>query len=72
MTEEVCRIAYTCLVIDECGDLRICRMLPPIANIREMTPREAWSCHKAEESRDCISKCQRDCTILNWIYLDPE
>ncbi len=70
MGEETCKIAYSCLVIDECGDMRICRAIPPIGNVRDMTPREAWSSKKAEETREWIAKCNKDCKILNCNYID--
>jgi len=70
--KEICRIAYSCLVINEQGDMRICRDMEPIGNIKETTPQKAWSSKKAEEVRKKIFKCNKPCKILNCNYIDHE
>lgn len=70
--EQVCKVAFSCLVINDEGEMRICRQMEPIGNIKDTLPSEAWNSEKAERVRCAIKKCTRDCRILNCNYLDHE
>ena len=67
-----CRIGYSSLIINECGEIRICREMKPIGNIREMRPSEAWQSKRAEQIRKQIAECDKDCKVLNCNYIERE
>ncbi len=70
--DESCKVAFSCLVINESGDMRICRDMEPIGNIKNTTPEEAWNSKAATEVRKKIFVCQKPCKILNCNYIDHE
>ena len=64
MEEQTCKVSEAGLIIDNNGDIKICRNMEPIGNIKEDNIKEAWNSKKAFKVRDKISKCNRSCKIL--------
>ncbi len=61
----VCQVGYNNFSIDPYGYVRICFCFDTIGNLREEAPEKLWVNEKAFELRDKISKCSRNCKLLN-------
>jgi len=65
-----CQIGLSGLLIDTEGEIRICRNMEAIGNIKTDLPEEAWNSKKAKEIREKIKKCEKSCKILTCHNLD--
>jgi MoaA/NifB/PqqE/SkfB family radical SAM enzyme len=52
------------LVITAHGDLGLCFVLPPVANVRGTTLRSFWASAEAARLRGEIADCEQNCSIL--------
>jgi radical SAM protein with 4Fe4S-binding SPASM domain len=64
MEEQTCKVSEAGLIIDNNGDIKICRNMDSIGNIKVDNIKEAWNSKKAQDVRDKIFKCSRSCKIL--------
>lgn len=60
-----CMVGENNFAIDPYGNCRICFCMEPIGNLKERLPQDLWYSQKAEEIRDKILKCTRNCRLLN-------
>ncbi len=60
-----CMVGENNFAIDPYGNCRICFCMEPIGNLKESLPQDLWYSQKAEEIRDKILKCTRNCRLLN-------
>lgn len=63
-----CMVGITNLSITCDGYIHTCFKMPPLGNVRETTPREAWDSEKAREIRQMIKKCDIHCSPGNFVY----
>jgi len=51
------------------GYIHTCFKMPPIGNVRDITPKDAWDCDKAQEVRRKIKNCNIHCSQFgNVVY----
>lgn len=60
-----CMVGENNFAIDPYGNCRICFCMEPIGNLKERLPQDLWYSQKADEIRDKILKCTRNCRLLN-------
>ena len=60
-----CMVGENNFAIDPYGNCRICFCMEPIGNLKESLPQDLWYSQKANEIRDKILKCTRNCRLLN-------
>lgn len=63
-----CMVGLTNLSITCEGDIHTCFKMPPLGNVREITPQEAWDSDKANEIRKKIKNCDIHCSPGNFVY----
>ena len=66
---ERCMVGITNLSITCDGYIHTCFKMPPLGNVREITPQEAWNSMKAKEVRNKIKNCDIHCSQFgNFVY----
>jgi len=66
---EMCRVGITNLSIACDGYIHTCFKMPPLGNVREITPQAAWDSPKAKEMRKNIKNCDIHCSQFgNFVY----
>lgn len=60
-----CLVGENNFAIDPYGNCRICFCMEPIGNLKENLPESLWFSEKADEIRGKISKCTKNCRLLN-------
>lgn len=60
-----CMVGENNFAIDPYGNCRICFCMEPIGNLKNSLPQDLWYSDKAEEIREHILKCTRNCRLLN-------
>lgn len=60
-----CMVGGNNFAIDPYGNCRICFCMEPIGNLKESLPQDLWYSEKAEEIREKILNCKRNCRLLN-------
>ena len=60
-----CMVGENNFAIDPYGNCRICFCMEPIGNLKESLPQELWYSDKAEEIRQKIKNCTKNCRLLN-------
>lgn len=60
-----CMVGENNFAIDPYGNCRICFCMEPIGNLKESLPQDLWYSQKADEIREHILKCKRNCRLLN-------
>ena len=63
-----CMVGITNLNITCDGFMHTCFKMPPIGNIREITPKEAWNSELAINIRKKIKACDIHCSPGNFVY----
>ena len=63
-----CMVGITNLSITCDGFIHTCYKMPPLGNVREVTPRDAWDSAKACEVRRMIKSCDIHCSPGNFVY----
>jgi hypothetical protein len=53
------------LHIDPLGEMRLCYGYPPVGNILQDDPRQAWKNEEARQIRKASGDCARPCRMLN-------
>jgi len=62
-------------VIDSNGDVRLCELLEPVGNVRQMQFSQIWRSQAADTQRDYIRKscfCTHECFIVPSILYNPK
>lgn len=60
-----CLVGENNFAIDPYGNCRICFCMEPLGNLKDSLPRDLWTSKKAEEIREEILQCTRNCRLLN-------
>ncbi len=60
-----CAVGLKNFCINEYGDALLCFWLPPVGNLLKKNPKEIWVSMESKRRRIQISKCQRNCKLLN-------
>lgn len=60
-----CMVGENNFAIDPYGNCRICFCMKPIGNLKDSLPEELWLSKEADECREHILKCTRNCRLLN-------
>jgi MoaA/NifB/PqqE/SkfB family radical SAM enzyme len=63
-----CMVGLTNLSITADGYIHTCFKMPPLGNVREIAPHEAWDSEKAREIRKKIRNCDIHCSPGNFVY----
>lgn len=63
-----CMVGITNLSITCDGYIHTCFKMPPLGNVREITPQEAWDSDRAREIRGKIKNCNIHCSPGNFVY----
>ena len=53
------------LHVDPLGQMRLCYGYPPLGDILEQDPRQAWRSERARQIREASRECSRPCRMLN-------
>jgi len=67
MTEK-CRVGVTNLSITCDGDMHTCFKMPPLGNVRDISPSQAWDSDLANQIRKQIKECTIHCSPGNFVY----
>ena len=65
-----CHLGYNYFGIGSHGDVFLCFMSEPINNIREYDFDEIWNSERAQQARQNIKQCERNCQILINCWFD--
>lgn len=68
LMRDQCMVGITNLSITCDGYIHTCFKMPPLGNVREITPQEAWDSPKAREIRKMIRNCDIHCSPGNFVY----
>ncbi len=60
-----CMVGENNFAIDPYGNCRICFCMEPIGNLKEALPQDLWYSDKANEIREKIHNCKKNCRLLN-------
>lgn len=60
-----CMVGENNFAIDPYGNCRICFCMKPIGNLKNNLPQNLWYGKKADEVREHILNCTRNCRLLN-------
>ncbi len=60
-----CMVGENNFAIDPYGNCRICFCMEPIGNLKESQPEDLWFSDKADEIREKILTCTKNCRLLN-------
>lgn len=60
-----CMVGENNFAIDPYGNCRICFCMEPIGNLKESLPQDLWYSEKAEQIRQNIKMCTKNCRLLN-------
>lgn len=60
-----CMVGENNFAIDPYGNCRICFCMEPIGNLKDSLPQDLWFGEKAQEIREKIKKCTKNCRLLN-------
>ena len=60
-----CMVGENNFAIDPYGNCRICFCMKPIGNLKNSLPQDLWYSEEADEVRDHILNCTRNCRLLN-------
>jgi len=63
-----CMVGVTNLSISCEGNIHTCFKMPPLGNVRDVTPREAWTSAKGKENKARIKSCDIHCSPGNFVY----
>ena len=63
-----CMVGVTNLSISCNGDINTCFKMPPLGNIQDISPKDAWNSERAKEIRERIKKCDVHCSPGNFVY----
>lgn len=67
-----CHLGYRNFSIGSDGYIFLCFLMEPIGNIRENDFKTIWNSDKANESRQIIRECKKNCQILVNCWFDEE
>lgn len=68
LMRDKCMVGITNLSITCDGYIHTCFKMPPLGNVREVTPQEAWDSETARELRRKIKNCDIHCSPGNFVY----
>lgn len=68
LRNDKCMVGITNLNITSDGYMHTCYKMPPIGNIREISPKEAWDSDVARKLRQRIKECDIHCSPGNFVY----
>lgn len=68
LMREFCMVGHTNLSITCDGYIHTCFKMPPLGNVREVTPEEVWDSEEARELRKKIKNCDIHCSPGNFVY----
>lgn len=68
LMRDKCMVGITNLSITCDGYIHTCFKMPPLGNVREITPQEAWDSEKARDLRRRIKNCDIHCSPGNFVY----
>ena len=60
-----CMVGENNFAIDPYGNCRICFCMKPIGNLKNNLPQDLWYSREADEVREHILNCTRNCRLLN-------
>ena len=60
-----CMVGENNFAIDPYGNCRICFCMKPIGNLKDSLPQDLWYSKEADEVREYILNCTRNCRLLN-------
>ena len=60
-----CMVGENNFAIDPYGNCRICFCMKPIGNLKDSLPQDLWYSEEADEVREHILNCTRNCRLLN-------
>ena len=60
-----CMVGENNFAIDPYGNCRICFCMKPIGNLKNNLPKDLWYSKEADEVREHILNCTRNCRLLN-------
>ena len=60
-----CMVGENNFAIDPYGNCRICFCMKPIGNLKNNLPQDLWYSKEADEVREHILNCTRNCRLLN-------
>lgn len=60
-----CMVGENNFAIDPYGNCRICFCMKPIGNLKDSLPQDLWYSKEADEVREHILNCTRNCRLLN-------
>ena len=60
-----CTVGENNFAIDPYGNCRICFCMKPIGNLKNSLPQDLWYGREADEVREHILNCTRNCRLLN-------
>ncbi|MBI5238700.1 MAG: radical SAM protein [Deltaproteobacteria bacterium] len=68
LMREKCMVGITNLSITCDGNIHTCFKMPPLGNVRRITPGEAWDSEEARQLRKNIRNCTIHCSPGNFVY----
>lgn len=68
LMRDKCMVGITNLSITCDGYIHTCFKMPPLGNVREITPQEAWYSEKARDIRRMVKNCDIHCSPGNFVY----
>jgi MoaA/NifB/PqqE/SkfB family radical SAM enzyme len=68
LMREQCMVGITNLSITAEGNIHTCFKMPPLGNVRTITPQQAWDSPETRELRRKIKACDIHCSPGNFVY----